>query len=134
MKLLTIFRQKPEYLNFCIAELKSLLYCYNKNPFDLFEHELKGHEEYVKDKPFRINKQIFPNFPFIYVKVDNEDVVHKVMERAILIKAFVDVFAEGPNYEELILNLQNNMDRAREYIESPEPIAFEIEGKNKSFS
>ena len=134
MNLLTIFRQKPEYLNFCIAELKSLLSPYNPNPFDLFEHDLKGHEEYVKDKPFRINKEIFPNFPFVYVKVDNVEVVHKVMERAILIRAFVDVFAEGANYEELLSNIHKNMDRAREYIESPEPIAFELEANNKSLS
>ena len=134
MMLLTIFRQKPEYLDFCIAELKSLLYPYYKNPFTVFEHELKGHEEYVKDKHYRINREIFTNFPFVYIKVDNEDIPHEIIKRAILIRAFVDVFAEGDNYEELFSNLNANMDKARVYIESEVPIAFEVEANNKSLT
>ena len=118
MKLLAVFREKPEYLDFCIPELKSLIYPYNKSVFDLFEHDVKGKEEIFKEKTYNLNMKFFKDFPYIYVKLDNEDITKKIINNAILTRAFIKVFGEGLNYEMLFEDLKTNFHSFKPFMES----------------
>ena len=84
MRILAFFKQPPEYINFCIAELKSLFALHNIpawEAFDLTPQQV----ELVKEKPYMLNKDLFPSFPFVYIKNHDYDLLRSIMKRSLLL-------------------------------------------------
>ncbi len=96
MRLLAHFKQPPEYIHFCIAELKSLFALHNVPHWDIFELDSPEKVNLIKDKPYRLTKDLFPNFPFVFLKNHhNETMLKSIISRSILVKSFVRVYSQG---------------------------------------
>lgn len=97
-KILTVFHQIPEFVEFCIPELKSLFDMHGIPPHQLFD---------LPDnlKTFQINRKCFPSFPYVYIHVNDLDLCKQVLNRAVSITAFLETISEGDNYEQLFQNI-----------------------------
>jgi len=132
MRLLAFFRQPPEYINFCIAELKSLFALHNIPACDVFDFPTPEIAEMVKQKPYMLNKDLFPSFPFVYLKNQDDELLEKIISRSILIKSFVRVLSEGKSIEELIANVDK--EKSKDIIESEDSFCFFVDAHNKYYN
>jgi len=126
MRVLAFFKQPPEYVHFCIAELKSLFALHNIpawEAFDLTPQQV----ELVKEKPYLLNKELFPSFPFVYLKNHNYDILRSIMKRSLLVKYFVRVFSEGNNIDELIQNV--DVEEIKPFLD--ESFSFTVDAHNR---
>lgn len=72
---------------------------------------------------------------FVFVNVPSEDFCMKAMERSLLIRAFVDVWAEGVTYDDVLQDLkQNKMDMFTKWINNQRTWAFKVGAFGKSLS
>ncbi|KAL8438108.1 hypothetical protein ACSSS7_000473 [Eimeria intestinalis] len=72
---------------------------------------------------------------FVFVNIPTEDLCFKVMQRSLLIKAFVDVWAEGETYEEVVRELQTHkIGVLRKWVNSERTWAFKFGAFGKSLS
>jgi len=134
MKTLCIFRKKPYYTRFCIPEAKSLLKEFNKTDLmEIFPDDLQNHEQLIKEHPGRINEDLFPTFPLVYMNIDDET-AKAMLERSILIKAFVKVYYEGKDLAELKANIKKNPQLIEPEMASKETFAFRVEPLNATLT
>lgn len=129
MRLLVQFKQVPEFINFCVAELKSLFTLHNIPPWEIFDIESQEQIDLIKEKPYMLTREILPSFPFVYLKNHSEEVLKSVISRSVLVKSFMHVISEGKSTEELIQNV--NLDEARDLLESLDPFSFLIDTHNR---
>jgi len=134
MKTLAIFRKKPYYTTFCIPEAKSLLKDFGiNNSVDIFPDDLKGHEQLALEHPGQINEPLFPTFPLVYMNIDDET-AKALLERSVLIKAFVKVYYEGKDLAELKENIKKNIGLIQPEMDSTETFAFRVEPLNATLT
>ena len=122
-KILTIFLQIPEFIEFCIPELKSLFSPYKIPLKELFKHEIST--ENFPDEPYKITRKTFKNFPYVYINIPDKAILNEILGRSILIVAFLESFSEGSCYEEVIANVDNK--QLEEYLTKEEKFAFFVE-------
>jgi tRNA G10 N-methylase Trm11 len=132
MRLLAFFRHPPELSRFCIAELKALFRIHNIQPHEIFDFQNPEHETLAKEKPYMINEDLFPNFPFVYLKNHPEEILRQIIDRAILIKEFVNVISEGSTYEEVIANV--NLEQFKPYLDSTDTFLFRVDPHSKTYT
>lgn len=129
MRILAFFKQPPEFVNFCIAELKSLFALHNVPHWEVFDLTPEQ-TELVKEKPYMLNKDLFPSFPFVYIKSHHDfDLLRSIMKRSLLLKYFVRVFSEGNSIEELIQNVDK--EEIAYFMETQETFSFTIDAVNR---
>jgi hypothetical protein len=68
MKVLAYFKHPPEYTRFCIPEIKALFSIFGIPLCDIFEYPNQELYELSKTKPYLIQEDSFPTFPFVYIK------------------------------------------------------------------
>ncbi|KAL8424586.1 hypothetical protein Efla_003702 [Eimeria flavescens] len=72
---------------------------------------------------------------FVFVNIPNEEFCLKAMQRSLLIRAFVEVWAEGETYNELLQELQTKkIDVFRKWVNSERTWAFRFGAFGKSLS
>lgn len=98
-KILTVFHQIPEFVEFCIPEVKSLFEMHGIPPHQLFD--LPDHL-----KSYQINRRCFASFPYVYINVEDLEICKQVLNRAITVTAFLETISEGENYEQLFKNIK----------------------------
>ena len=134
MKTLAVFRKKPYYTTFCIPEAKSLLREHGKtNLMDIFPDDLKNHEKLVLEHPERVNEDLFPTFPLVYMNIE-DDTAKALLERSVLMKAFVKVYYEGRDLAELKENIKKNIQLIESEMASDETFAFRVEPLNATLT
>lgn len=122
-KILTVFLQIPEYIDFCIPELKALFSGYNIPLKELFKHEIP-HDQFPNET-YKITRKSFKNFPFVYLSIPDPIILKEIMNRSILIVAFLESLSEGSTYPELLKNIDPI--QIEPYVEATEPFAFFVE-------
>lgn len=132
MRYLAFFTYPPEYIKFCIAELKALFSIYNIPPSEIFEFPSPDLYEIAKAKPYLIKEETFPTFPFVFLKPHDHKILKEITERSILIKSIIRVFSTGKNHEELV----NNVDKEemKELLESKDTFSFLVEPHDRTLS
>ena len=128
MRILAQFKQIPEYINFCIAELKSLFTIHGVAPWEIFEME-NEQIELIKEKPYMLTRELFPTFPFVYLKPHSEEILKSIISRSLLTKSFVKIISEGNSTEELIQNV--DVEKYRDILESPDSFCFMVDTHNR---
>ena len=56
MRILAFFKQPPEFINFCIPEIKSLFALHGIQPWEIFDIQSEETIELIKNKPYMLNK------------------------------------------------------------------------------
>lgn len=130
-RILAYFNQPPEYINFCIAEIKSLFALHNIPPSDVFDIKSPELLELVKQKPYKLTRDQFPSFPFIYIKDHSDELLKTIISRSILIKSFVRVFSEGDTVEELIQNVDR--EEVKDFLETDDSFSFMVDAYNRYY-
>ena len=125
MKILVFFLQKPEMLGFSVPEFKALLSPFKLDLREVFKHEIKP--EAFPEHPWQLNQELLKNYPFVYIEIPSLEILFKIMERAILIKAFLVPLGEAETYEELIKTIDEKV--LNESIQE-ETFAFNFETVN----
>jgi tRNA G10 N-methylase Trm11 len=125
MKILVFFLQKPGMVGFSVAELKALLSPFKLDLREVFKHEIKP--EAFPEHPWQLNQELLRNYPFAYIEIPSIAILFKVMERAILIKAFLVPVGEAENYGELIKSID---EQALSESIQQETFAFNFETVN----
>lgn len=134
MKLLAQFKVIPNYVDFCIPELKALISLYNLDWREVFKHEFSCNDEgedaissdslyysypFYKDSlekkpklpnnPEDIRHSSFRRFPFLYLEFPSIELAQLVISRSILLDVFIEVISEGRNYDDLILKTDHSI-------------------------
>lgn len=122
-KILTVFLQVPEYIEFCIPELKSLFSGYNIPLKELFKYEIPS-EEFPQES-YKITRHSFKNFPYVYLSIPDPIILPDILNRAVLIVAFLESLSEGMNYPEVLKNIDPL--QMEPYIKEKDPFAFFVE-------
>ena len=131
MRILAFFRQPPEYVNFCIAEMKSLFAIHGVPAWEIFDHDSQETVKMIKEKPHTLTKDIFPYFPMVYMKNHSDELLKAVIDRSVLTKMFLRVISEGDTVEELIKNV--DLEESRDIIESPDSLSFLFDVHNRHY-
>jgi len=132
MRYLAYFTFPPDYKRFCIAELKALFSIHNIPPSEIFEFPTPELYEIAKAKPYLINEQTFPTFPFVFLKPQDHKVFKEVTERAILLKSIIRLFSTGKSHEELIQNVDR--EEMKPFFESKDFFSFVVECHDRAYS
>ncbi|KAL8446014.1 hypothetical protein Emag_004866 [Eimeria magna] len=121
MIVLCWFLHHNDYNGFRIEELEALATLEGVEPASLWDG--------CKRPPSESEEQ------FVFVNIPTEDFCFKVMQRSLLIKAFVDVWAEGETYEEVVKELQiHKIELIRKWVNSERTWAFKFGAFGKSLS
>ena len=129
-KILTIFLQIPEYVEFCIPELKSLFSGYQIPLKEFFKYEIP--QEQFPDETYKITRKSFKNFPYVYISIPDPIILKEILNRSILIVAFLESLSEGTTYPEVLKNIDPC--QIEPYVKEPEPFAFFVETHQISIS
>ena len=122
-KILTVFLQIPEYIEFCIPELKSLFSGYQIPLKEFFKYEIPP--EQFPDESYKITRESFKNFPYVYISIPDPIILKEILNRSILIVAFLESLSEGRTYPEVLKNIDHS--QIEPYVNDPEPFAFFVE-------
>ena len=122
-KILTIFLQIPEYIEFCIPELKSLFSGYQIPLKEFFKYEISP--EKFPSEPYKITRKDFKNFPYVCISIPDPIILKEIFNRSILIVGFLELISEGSSYPEVLENI--NQTEMEPYVKSKEPFAFYVE-------
>ncbi|KAL8271312.1 hypothetical protein Esti_004751 [Eimeria stiedai] len=121
MIVLCWFVHHNDYNGFRIEELEALATLEGVDPASLWDG--------CKRPPSDSEEQ------FVFVNIPTEDFCLKVMQRSLLIKAFVEVWAEGETYEEVLRELQTHkIEVIRKWVNSERTWAFKFGAFGKSLS
>ncbi len=132
MRYLAYFTYPPEYLRFCVAELKALFSIHNIPPSEIFEFPTPEAYELAKTKPYLINEQTFPTFPFVFLKSQDHKVFKEVTERAILLKSITRLFSTGKSHEELVQNVDK--EEMKSFFEDKGTFSFIVERHDRAYT
>lgn len=130
IKILTVFLQIPEYIEFCIPELKSLFSGYNIPLKELFKYEIP--QEEFPQETYKITRRSFKNFPYVYISIPDPIILKEILNRSVLVVAFLESLSEGNSYEEVLKNI--NPSQMEPYIKEKEPFAFFVETHQVKYS
>ena len=103
MKIFALFRKKPEYTDFCIAEAKALLRIFNRNDLaNVFPDDLHNN-----DHPESIRETNFSTFPLVHMNID-ENTARSMINRSVLINSFLNVYYQASDLAELKYSIKHN--------------------------
>ncbi|KAF8822648.1 hypothetical protein IE077_000498 [Cardiosporidium cionae] len=122
MRLLCWFSRHRRYNNFRIQELESLAY----------EEGVNGNELWSSpcSRPFSESDDIF-----VYCNIPSVDVARKIQQRSLLIRGFLEVWAEGRNYEDIRKKLfEDGLECFKSHINKDLTWAFKIVACSKALS
>ena len=121
-KVLTVFHLIPEFIEFCIPELKSLMSLFGVPPHELFNMDIS------KINP-SLSRKDFPYFPYVYIDVPDLSICEKVLKRSTLITAFLEAISEGNNYDEIFNNI--DLEKMKCWLDTEKFAIFVDTHKNK---
>lgn len=113
LKTLVILKIHPDYIDFSVPELNSLLQLHGEDLKNVYKYEFP--ENGFPKNMHEIQRNTFKNFPYIQVNISNTELLAKICSRAITIEAFVEVLAEGASYAQLYENAKNDFEKIKHY-------------------
>lgn len=118
-------------MDFCLAELKSIITLYGFNLREIIEPEYKRFGKEVPELDHLINMESIENFPYLVMDWPQKliEKLPEILERSVSIKRVVKIYGQGATYEEVIASI--NPDEFKPEQVSTETYAFQVGASGK---
>lgn len=125
MKVFALFRKKPDFTSFCVAEAKALLRIFNKTDLvQVFPDDITSN-----DHPEQINEKTFSNFPLVHMNID-ENTARSMIDRSVFINSFLNVYYQANDLNELKYNIMHNPQLINPEVESTQSFKIRVKSLN----
>lgn len=126
-KVFAVLKPRPQYIDFAVQELKSLLLSKVNNDYNIF---LPNYKDGLPEDKLLINRYFIETFPIVELQLQDISFLQEIIDRSVLTKTFVQLYSKGANLQDMLDGM--NMEDFQPEIDSEETYKFTVTGVNKS--